>query len=59
VLILGPAGGVTPFRANLTYWPTTVSSGNLLELGVDGAVSAINYAPSSVHLFADAYGYFR
>jgi hypothetical protein len=59
VLILHPNEGPMAFRANLTYWSTTVSAGNLLQLGQGGAVRGINYAASSVHLFADAYGYFR
>jgi len=59
LLLVGPVVDPPTFRLSLMYWPNTVSAGNVLPLGEDGGIRGVNYASSSVHLFAEAYGYFR
>jgi hypothetical protein len=60
VLLAWPTGDAMPAGSHLNYKVGTNASNSLVpSVGTGGAVSFMNYSLTSVHLFADATGYFR
>ena len=60
VLILWPKDTPLAVRANLAYRSGVNASNTVATgLGTNGEVTMLNFAATSVHIFADAQGYFR